>query len=94
MTTNTLVVAILDSLLYATTAIVLSLASREFRLYNLACGAWIVTGGWLGAMVIGSITGVATAANWWLVPFAVFALLTQIGITFLTIERILNTTTL
>ena len=45
---------LLDGLLYAATAAVVSLSGREFKFYNLAAGAWIVLGGWLSAFLMGS----------------------------------------
>lgn len=45
---NTLLLSILgDGTLYAAIAAVLALTSREFGLYNLASGAWLVLGGWM-----------------------------------------------
>jgi hypothetical protein len=48
----------LDALLCATTTVVMSLSAKQFGLYNLAGGAWLMLGGWLGAWLMSPLTGV------------------------------------
>ena len=90
MSIETFISVILDSLLYGATAIVLSLGSREFRLYNLACGAWVVLGGWLATLVLVHTTSFEAPGNYWLVLCTVGAIILQVGIPFLKTERILS----
>lgn len=63
-----------DALLYAAITIVLSLSGREFKLYNLAGGAWLLTGGWLGAYLLGAQFNAPAPINpLWLILFAFLA---------------------
>ena len=55
MTRGALVAMALDALVYASMAYALCLSSREFELYNLSSGAWLVIGGWLGAWIFGPL---------------------------------------
>ena len=61
-----------DALLYAATVKVLSLGSREFGLYNLAGGAWLVLGGWMAATAAGPLVGAPAPVRPWV--FALFLL--------------------
>lgn len=70
-----LLAAGLDGALYFGTAVVLSLTSREFGLYNLAGGAWLVLGGWLAALMLAG--GHPLPLNSSLLPVFLFLLLFQ-----------------
>ena len=63
MTKGVIVAISLNSLLYAATAYVLCLSGREFGLYNLAAGAWVVIGGWFTAWLLGPMLGAAAPIN-------------------------------
>jgi hypothetical protein len=65
VTRGALVAMGLDALLYAAMAYTLCLSSREFELYNLSSGAWVVIGGWLGAWIFGPLLGARAPVRPW-----------------------------
>ena len=52
---------------------VISITARGFRMYNLACGAWVVLGGWAWHCLTSS-TGSQVHAHWFLLIAAVAVL--------------------
>jgi hypothetical protein len=77
-----------DALLYAATVKVLSLSTREFGLYNLAGGAWVILGGWAAAAVLGPFVGAPAPLHPWVfVLFLILACL-QVSVPFILGSRI------
>jgi len=60
----------LDALVFAVCTVVLCLGSREFGLFNLAAGGWIVLGGWLATSIRGWLTDTFVPVHPW--PFMLF----------------------
>jgi hypothetical protein len=58
-----------DGALYAAVAATLALTSREFGLYNLASGAWLVLGGWIVQSWVGLQPGHGAILNPWVLLF-------------------------
>lgn len=79
---------ILDSCLYALTTIVISITSRELRLYNLAAGAWLVLGGWMGAITMGTLKGTSVPVLNSIVLCCFFLIILQAGIPYLLGQKI------
>jgi hypothetical protein len=69
----------LDALLYGATTIVISLTSREFGLYNLAAGAWLVVGGWLCSFFIGLWTHAPVPVSPWIFVLFIVPAVLQIS---------------
>ncbi|MBL4664172.1 MAG: hypothetical protein JKY22_11615 [Flavobacteriaceae bacterium] len=72
-----------DAIFYASITSILSIGIREFGLYNLASGAWLILGGWVGAFFFGLITGVNVPCNSSILIFAIVFLFLQVFLVYL-----------
>lgn len=80
---ETTITILQDCTLYAIITIIISISSKEFGFYNLAAGIWLITGGWFGTYLYGSLNNIPIPLNFWIIPVTVVFAIIQIASPFL-----------